>query len=132
MAKKGKRAKLTDQLDDLCREIVRIIYDDICQKCGKKVYGSNSQPCHVVAKGKGASWRRFDLLNLFLGCNPCHRWWHDNILDAAEWFKKKWPHRDRHLEKYRHGKPAKISTPEMEGLVEKYKIKLKELETENE
>lgn len=129
---KSKRAKLTKQLDDLCREIVRIIYDDTCQKCGKKVYGSDSHTCHVVPKGNGASWRRFDLNNLFVACRRCHRgWWHHHILDAAEWFKLKWPWRDEYLEKYRHGKPATIKTPEMEELIKKYKIKLEELEAEN-
>lgn len=130
MAKKSKRARLTKQLDDLCRDIVRLIYEDTCQKCGKKVYGSNSQPCHVVAKGNGASWRRWDLNNIFLGCNACHRWWHNNILEAADWFKLMWPWRDEYLEKYKGGKPAKISTPEMVELVEKYKVKVKELESE--
>jgi 5-methylcytosine-specific restriction endonuclease McrA len=124
---KSKRAKLTVQLDDLCRDIIRLIYEDTCQKCGKKVYDSNSHPCHVIPKGNGASWRRFDFNNLFLGCLRCHRWWHDNPTESAAWFKLRWPWRDEYLEKYRNGKPAKISTPEMVELVEKYKIKLKEL-----
>ncbi len=127
---KSKRARLTKQLDDLCRQLVRLIYADTCQRCGKKVYGSNSQPCHVVAKGKGASWRRFDLLNIFLGCNFCHRLWHSNILDSADWFRLKWPDRYEYLERYRHGKPAIISEPEMVGLIEKYKLKVSELERE--
>ena len=127
---KSKRAKLTKQLDDLCRDIMRLIYDDTCAIHGHKVYGSNSHTCHVIPKGNGASWRRFDLQNLFLACMKGHDWWHRNPTESAAWFKLKWPWRDEYLEKYRNGRPAKISTPEMVELVEKYKIKLEELKRE--
>ena len=127
MAKKSKRKRLTDRLDDLCREIVRIIYKDTCEICGNKVYGHNSHPCHIVAKGKGASWRRFDLLNIFLGCFKCHRWWHDNPLESANWLEKKFPARVKYLEKYTNGKPCKITDSEMEELIIEYKEKRNEL-----
>ena len=121
MAKKSKRAKLTKKLDDLCREAVRKRDWHTCQKCHKKVGGSNSQPCHVVAKGKGASLRRFDLMNIFLGCMHCHQQWHLNPLDSAAWFEKTFPARYAYLGIYRGGKPAPIKTAEMEQLVEKMK-----------
>lgn len=128
--KKSKRKKLTEKLDGLIRQIVRLRDDNRCQKCGKFIEGSDSQPCHVVPKGKGASLRRFDLLNIFLGCMHCHRWWHENILDANDWFKEKFPTRYAYLEIYRGGKPCPISTAEMESLVETCEQKLKELKGE--
>lgn len=128
MAKKSRRAKLTKLLDDLCREIVRIRDGHICQKCNKHITGSNAHTCHVVAKGNGASQRRFDLLNLFLGCMYCHRWWHNNPTESAKWFTKKWPHREDYLERYRYGNPAPISDAEMEELIVEYKKKVNQLQ----
>lgn len=127
---KSERKRLTGQLDKLCREIVRIRDDNKCQICSKTISGSNSQPCHVIAKGVGASWRRFDLLNIFLGCMHCHQWWHLNPTESSRWFAEKWPHRDTYLEKYRGGKISKISVCEMKELVVEYKQKLKELKEE--
>ncbi len=130
MAKKSKRKKLTEKLDKLCREIVRLRDKDTCQKCGKKIYGSNSHPCHVVPKGNGASLRRFDLLNIFLGCMFCHRWWHENPTESGIWFEILFPARYGYLEIYRGGKPASITTEQMENLVVKLEQKLKELKNE--
>ncbi len=124
MAKKSKRKKLTEKLDKLCLGIIRLRDKNTCQKCGKKIYGSNSHPCHVIPKGNGASMRRFDLLNIFLGCTHCHlQWWHLNILEAAQWFENRWPARSAYLEIYKGGKPAKITTEQMENLVVKLKEK---------
>lgn len=129
-ARKPTRTKLTKRLDDLCRDIVRSRDDNRCQRCGKYVEGSDAHTCHVVAKGKGASRRRFDLLNLFLGCFRCHRWWHDNPTESGPWYKAQWPHRDEYLNKYRGGKPAKITDKEMEDLIVEYKQKRQDLELE--
>ena len=129
---KSKRAKLTKVLDGLCLKIVRLETNNLCQRCNKYVTGSNSHPAHIVPKGNGASWRRFDLENIMHLCFHCHRgWWHKEILEAATWFRKKWAYRDGCLEKYRGGEPAKISIPEMEELIKKYKIKLEDLEAQN-
>jgi len=125
---KSKRKKLTDRLDDLCRQVVRLRDNNQCQKCGKIIKGSDSHPCHVVAKGSGASQRRWDLLNIFLGCMKCHRWWHDNPTESGKWFAEKFPARNAYLEIYRYGKPAKITIAQMENLVEIFKDKIKDLE----
>lgn len=127
---RSKRARLTDGLDDLCREVIRLRDGHRCQKCGKIVKGSNSIPCHVVAKGNGASLRRFDLLNIFLGCLHCHNWWHDNPTESGVWFADRFPARDAYLVIYRYGKPAKITTVEMEKLVDVLKVKIEELKNE--
>ena len=124
---KSKRKRLTDRLDDLCREIIRERDNNQCQRCGKLIKGSDSHPCHVVAKGNGASLRRFDLLNIFLGCMSCHRWWHDNPTESGKWFAEKYPHRDAYLEIYRYGRPAKIKTAEMEKAIVLLEEKLEDL-----
>jgi len=131
MAKqKSARKLLTKQLDKLCLEIVRLRDDNRCQHCYKYITGSNSQPSHIVAKGNGASWRRFDLLNIVLKCNPCHRWWHLNPTESGKWFCATFPARYEYLDKYRNGQPAKISTPEMRELAEQYREKLDDLKKE--
>ena len=132
---KDERKRLLKALDDVCREIVRLRDGNQCQiahHCrGGIIKGSNSQPCHVIAKGKGASRRRFDLLNIFLGCNPCHRWWHNSPIESSGWFWGKWPHRGDYLVKeYSGGVAAKITTPEMRKLLIEHKEKLAELEAE--
>ena len=130
MAKRSKRKKLTIKLDKLCLSIIRLRDEDTCQKCGTKIHGSNSHPCHVIPKGNGASTRRFDLLNIFLGCIYCHRWWHNNPTESGIWFESKWPARSAYLEIYKGGKPAKITTGQMESLVVKLEEKLKLLKEE--
>ena len=126
-----ERTKLTKKLDNLCMKIIRLRDDNRCQVCGKVVQGGNAHTSHIVPKGNGASWRRFDLLNLLLKCMHCHiYWWHKNPTESGKWFTEKYPARDKHLDKYRGGKPCPISTAEMKELVDEYKDKLKLLERE--
>ena len=130
--KKGKRARMTDRLDELCRDIVRLIHKDVCYKCHRAVSGANSHPHHIVAKQKGASQRRFDMLNLVLLCFRCHRLWHDSPTEVIPWYEttKMYQTRDLYLDKYRWGKPAPITDAEMEALIVEYKAKRKELQDE--
>ncbi len=130
MAKKSERKKLTEKLDGLCREVVRLRDDNKCQRCGKAIEGGNSHTCHVIPKGNGASQRRFDLLNVFLGCFRCHRWWHENPIESSFWFLGKFPARFHYLEIYRGGKPSPISTEQMKDLVEVLKEKRDQLAKE--
>ena len=93
---KTSRQKAVKRLDDLARQIVRLRDEDTCQRCGKKVYGSDSQPSHVIPR-RQSLFLRWDLLNLKVLCNPCHRWWHLNPLEAGAWFATKWPARTQYL-----------------------------------
>jgi len=99
MAKRSKRKKLIDALDGLCRQIVRQSTNGRCQKCGKYVTGSNSHPAHIIPKGKGASFLRFDLRNILHLCFHCHRWWHNNPIDSAMFLKDKFYDRWVYLHK---------------------------------
>ena len=130
--KKSKRERMTDRLDELCRDIVRLIHKNRCYKCGLYIQGMNSHPHHIVAKGKGASWRRFDLLNIILLDFKHHRLWHDNPTEAMPWWESTHLYRVRndYLDKYRGGKPAKITDDEMESLIVEYETKRTELENE--
>ena len=128
---KSERKRLTKRLDEIILKIVRLTTHGRCQKCNKAVSGSNSHPSHIVPKGNGASWRRFDLLNIQHLCGSCHLWWwHKNPLEASMWFAGHWSHIAEYLTKYRHGKLAKISTVEMRELLVEYKQKYLELKGE--
>lgn len=129
---KSKRARMTDCLDELCRDIVRLIHKNRCYKCGLYIQGTNSHPHHIIAKGGGASRRRFDLLNLVLLCFHDHRWWHDNPTESVPWWETThmYQARNSYLGKYRGGKLAKITNAEMESLIDEYKEKRAELENE--
>ncbi len=123
---KPERARLTDRLDEINLKIIRLMYNDHCAKCGKYTEGKNSHPSHVVPKGNGASWRRFDLNKIFLCCMHDHiNWWHKDPLEAGKWFRDKWPTRSEDLDKYRGGKSSKISTQEMKDLLVERKEQLK-------
>jgi len=105
MAKTNKRRRIIKRLDNLVREVVRLRDDNTCQRCGKRVEGSDSQPSHVIPKGR-CLYLRWDLLNVKLLCMACHRWWHLNPIAAAEWFKAKFPARYAYVKQYEHQRAA--------------------------
>lgn len=124
------RKELKKELKDLSRQIVRLRDDDTCQICGKKVYGSNSQPCHVYPKGK---YRRleFDLINLFLGCMHCHfHFWHAHPIKAYEWFTEKFPSRMIYLAAKSNLVKGSIKDSELIEWKEQLEQKLKELQND--
>ena len=128
---KVSRKRLTDQLDEICKQIIRIRDEFTCQRCGKRAEGRDAHCSHVVHKGNGASWRRFDLLNMKLLCSHCHLyWWHKEPTEAGRWFAAKFPARDEYLEKYRGGVASEIKTCEMIELKDELKLKLSELKGE--
>jgi len=91
--KKTDRQKIIKKLDDKVRVIIRE-RDVVCQKCNKVF---DKMDCsHVIPRGNKAL--RWDLNNLKLLCSGCHLWWwHQNPLEAMEWFKSKFPDRYEYL-----------------------------------
>lgn len=129
MAKKSKRKKLTDKLDGLCRDIIYIRDNGLCQRCGKHVEGQDSHTSHVIPKSRG-NFLRWDLLNLKLLCFHCHiNFWHKSPIEAGRWFVMKFPARWMYLEPLKD-KTIKYTIPDLEELVEERKQKLTELRAE--
>jgi len=126
--KKSKRRKLTDKLDELCKDIIRERDDWTCQCCGKKVAGKNAQASHVKPKSLGLRFR-WDLLNMKLLCGKCHLSWHGDPT-GSDWFTKKWPHRMEYIESIPRG-PVIWKNDKLEEMIAEYKQKLKELEINN-
>jgi len=123
---KSARQKLTKQLDDIVRTIIRIRDDNKCQKCGKHVEGSESQISHVIPRSRCVALR-WDFDNIKVFCTGCHlQWWHLNPTESGQWFAEKYPDRMKHLDKHkREIKKWRIS--ELRELLADYKIILKGL-----
>lgn len=93
---------LRKKLKALVYEYVFLRDDDTCQKTGKKVSGSNRHPAHVIPKSKGNALRWNPINILTFSFHSHINWWHQNPLEAAEWFKKKFPKRWAYLEKHKN------------------------------
>ena len=94
--------RLQKQLTELVREFVIKRDNSTCQKCGKTVSGSNCHMSHVKSK-KIYPHLRFDPNNLMVLSFKEHLfWWHKEPLEAAAWFKKKFPGRYKYLEKHKN------------------------------
>lgn len=97
MAKKTI-TKLKKELDKLIKDIIKKRDQNICQRCGKKVEGSNCHGAHVIPVSAGNKLR-WDALNLITLCMYDHmQFWHKNPIDATIWFKHKFPERYEYLQ----------------------------------
>ena len=130
MAKKTERKKLTDKLDELCRDIIRIRDDMTCQRCHKQIEKSNAHCSHVIPKSRGNNLR-WNLINLKLLCMYCHlHWWHKDIISGAEWFKSAFPARHKYLES-RKNDMVKFSIVDLKELLNELREKYNDLQNKN-
>jgi len=126
-ATKKKKLKKLPTLGKIKKEIETLVKTKakerdkyICQKCGKKVEGSNAHGSHVIPVSHGDALR-FDLMNIKCLCYHCHlNWWHKNPLEAQEWFKEKFPDRFAYLMIHKND-VVKRKRDELMELLEKYK-----------
>ena len=82
-------------LDKLAAEAVKLRDEFTCQRCGSVASGQGCHWSHIYSRRRYCL--RWDLLNAVVLCAGCHRWWHGNPIDAAEWFAKKFPARQMYL-----------------------------------
>ena len=81
-----------NKLDKAMGELIRSKKQ--CEWCGSTT--NQMQWSHVVSRGNKAL--RWDIMNSLCLCSYCHRFkWHENPLDAMEWFKTKYPERYEYL-----------------------------------
>ena len=117
--RKTPRRKLRDKLDKLFAEYIKKRDNYTCQRCGKRVSGSNCHVSHVIPRSRG-DHLRWDPMNAKVLCFHCHiNFFHKNPLEAAEWFKNKFPYRWEYLEREKN-KLHKFTLSELEELVEKF------------
>lgn len=80
------------RLDPLMSKLVR--QKNFCEKCGRR--GTSFDWSHVI--GRKNLTLRWDILNALCLCFQCHRFfWHEEPLDAHNWFKDKYPERYEYL-----------------------------------
>ena len=117
--KKLNRKALIKKLDELIKTKAKIRDNYTCQKCGKKVEGSNAHGSHVIPVSGGHKLR-WDIQNIKCLCYHCHiNWWHKNPMEASEWFSRTFPDRWKYLEANRG--IAKFKDFELQELYEELK-----------
>ncbi len=125
------RSKLIRALDRVTAEIIKLRDMRQCQKCGSRPHPQGCHWSHVLSRNKGFLLR-WDLLNSFVLCNGCHRWWHSNPTASGIWFAKRFPARYGYLQtKLKESQTRRtIKTFELEEILKSHREKLKELKSE--
>lgn len=118
--KKPNRSKLKKDLDKLVKDSVKIRDNFTCQHCHKKVTGTNCHGSHILPVGSHSNMQ-FDPRNIKVLCFHCHRhFWHNNPLEAGEWYRRMFPTNWAYLEAQSKVAP-KIMTYELQMMIEDYK-----------
>ena len=87
MPKQPTKKTLTRKLDAVFSKVIRTAWDWTCAKCGTSyLKGSAGLDCsHIFSRThRSVRWHPD---NAVAKCCGCHRWWHGNPTEAAEWFK---------------------------------------------
>lgn len=96
--KKINRSTLIKKLDIIIRAVVKARDNYTCQRCSKKVEGTNCHASHVIPISHGNNLR-WDPINMKVLCYHCHiNWWHKNPTESGEWFRNKFPERQKYLD----------------------------------
>ena len=97
--KKPKKHTLRYWKHKLDPEFSKLVRSKLfCEKCGRRGELSTFDDAHVV--GRINLTLRWCILNHLCLCFQCHRFfWHEEPLEAARWFKEKFPERYQYLMK---------------------------------
>lgn len=98
--KSGKLlSKIRKEVETLAKLKAKKRDNYICQRCQKKVEGSNAHASHIIPVSHG-NVLRFNPRNMICLCYHCHiNWWHKNPMESAEWFKLVFPEVWEYLKK---------------------------------
>jgi len=90
----AKRKSVINRMDTLARKIIRL--RDVHCQCPECDDGYNLQCAHVaiIRRYYIARW---DLVNLLLLCEKCHRKFDTNTAWGMEWFSRTFPARFKYL-----------------------------------
>lgn len=78
-------AKAKDKLWELCKQITRSTYGNICYTCGRSgLEGSNWQTGHFITNSTCSAELRYDLKNLRPQCGSCNIWKSGNWVTFEE------------------------------------------------
>jgi len=89
------------ELDRLARQLIVEIRDrNTCQRCGATAAKSKIDWSHVLTRAaKAVRWSEFNSKAL---CAGCHMWWGSHPIEAADWWRAKFPERALALQEWRH------------------------------
>ena len=91
--KKQTTTKIRKEVETLAKRIAKERAGWICQRCHKKVEGSNAHGSHIIPVSHG-NVLRFDPMNILCLCYHCHiNFFHKNPLDAVAWLQESFPER---------------------------------------
>ena len=122
--KKGFKSVKISPSDTAFSLCVRTAASFTCGKCGK---AEGRMECsHIYSrKYRAIRWCKD---NAMCKCNYCHRWWHQNPLDAAAWFVSLVGESFVDLLKEKRDSKLKVPKTEEKEIAAHYKAELKKLE----
>lgn len=71
-----------DKYDKTFSKLIKL-RDVCCQKCGR--VDAKLECSHIFSRRHAGT--RHDPANAKLLCFACHRWWHENPIEAVEWLR---------------------------------------------
>lgn len=100
--KQSSIGKLKKMYEDIMKTKAKERDGYTCQRCHKKVEGSNAHGSHVIPVS-ASDYLRFDLINIKCLCHHCHiNWWHKNPIEAGKWFEDTFPDRYTYLQAHKY------------------------------
>jgi hypothetical protein len=122
--KKGFKSVRVSPADTAFSLCVRTAAKYTCGKCGKSE--GRMECSHIFSrKYRAIRWCKE---NAMCKCNYCHRWWHQNPLDAAAWFISIVGESFVDLLKEKRDSKLKVPKTEEPEIAAHYRAELKKLE----
>lgn len=121
---KSNVTKLKKRLEVLVKDYVKKRDDYTCQRCGKRVEGTNCHASHVIPVSR-SGYLQFEPLNMKVLCYHDHiNWWHKHPVESGKWFTEKFPERWSYLEELHKQRLKPMKEWELEEKIEYYKSML--------
>lgn len=122
--KRGFKSVKVSPADTAFSLCIRTAANYTCEKCGKA--DKRMECSHIYSrKHRTIRWCKD---NAMCKCNYCHRWWHQNPLDAAAWFLSKVGEAFVEILKEKRDSKVRVSKLEEKEIAAHYRAELKKLE----
>lgn len=123
--KKGFKSVKVSAADTAFSLCIRTAAKYTCEKCGKT--DARMECSHIFSrKHRTIRWCKE---NAMCKCNYCHRWWHQNPLDAAAWFMTKVGEAFVDILKEKRDSKVRVTKIEEKEIAAHYRAELKKLES---
>jgi 5-methylcytosine-specific restriction endonuclease McrA len=106
--RKSEKQKLYESCLRLAGTIAKQRDKYKCQHCGRtKTKGYKIDASHVIPKETN-KWLAANPENIKALCARCHRWWHNNPLEAGLWYSETFPVLANKLRTENQNKPKQL------------------------